>query len=197
MGGQVQHRVGQLVCVMPSSRAALTFLAHAALMQDHVLPHQELLQILDRHAHDRQKDRRREYPRDSFDEVTPAFIDQQVDEGGGQRLLRVAQALHATGREVLRQHLSPLGVIRWIDHDRNPLVRRLRFGRHDDTAGPELRMLQAVQEHRIVGEHPVVHPGFGITEYRPRTVLTFIQPAKVCQRGRVGRVHLDAQDGTC
>ena len=173
------------------------FLACPALVQDHVFPGQELLEILHGHAHDRQEDRRREHPRDPRHEIAPTFGCDLLDEFRGQLLLRVTQALDAAWREVLRQHLTPLGMVRRVDHDWDPLVRRLRIRRHDDAAGPELRVLQSVQDHRVVGEDPVIHVGLGVTENRPGLVLTLVEQVEVRQRRRVRSVHVDVLHGTC
>src|SRR5271165_437326 len=93
--------------------------------------------------------------------------------------------------------MTPLRVVWWIDHDRDPLVRRLRVRRHDHAARPELGMLESVQDHLVVGENPVIHAGLGVAEDRPGLVLTLVKQLEVRQRRRVRNVGIDVLRGTC
>src|ERR1700733_10281687 len=88
-------------------------------------------------------------------------------------------------------------MVRWVDNDRDPFVWRLRIRRHDDAAGPELRVLESVQDHRVVGKDPVIHVGLGVPEDRPGLVLTLVEQMEVRQRRRVRSVHIDVLHGTC
>lgn len=94
----------------------------------------------------------------------------------------VAQTLHPARREVLGEHLSPFGVLRRVDHHRDPPIGRVGIGRHDHAARPHLRMLQAFEDGGVVGEHPIAGFALGVAEHRTHPVLARIDVRETRQR---------------